>query len=193
MNWKVSDAFLLSFHSFPFILLFSSISTILFSSSLICSSALAILLLVPSRVFLISVIVLFISLYLFFISFMSLLVVLTVFSVSCIFSILFSSLHSIFTIIIMNCFSGWLLISSLSGLVNFYLVPSFVLYFSVFSFFFLTCSNWGLPLGLYSFFLLVFALGGKGWLSGLCWFLVRGDLCLCSNGRNSSRSSRSNR
>ena len=62
----VSGAIPSSFHSFYFILLFSIISTILFSSSLIHSSASDILLLIPSRVFLISVIVLFVSVCLFF-------------------------------------------------------------------------------------------------------------------------------
>ena len=171
------------------------ICTILSYSSLLCSSASVILLLVPSRVFLISVIVLFISLYLFFISFMSLLVVLTVFSVACIFSILFSSLHSIFTIIIMNCFSGWLLISSLFIWSCEFLPCSFICAVFLFSSFFfsLACPldvSFSQALGLYSSFLLVFSLGGNGWLSGLCWFLVRGDLCLCSSGRRSSRSHR---
>ena len=50
------------------------ISTILSSSSLICSSASDILLLIPSRVFLISVIVLFVSVCLFFNSPRSLLI-----------------------------------------------------------------------------------------------------------------------
>ena len=78
-----------------------------------------------------------ISVYLFFISSMSLVIVLTVLDVSCIFSILFSSLWSIFTIIILNSLSGRLLFPLyLSGLVSFYFVLSFVLYFSVFSFFF---------------------------------------------------------
>ena len=70
-----------------FTLLCSSevISTILSSSSLICSSASDILLLIPPRVFLISVIVLFVSVCLFFNSSRSLLID------SCyIFSILFS-------------------------------------------------------------------------------------------------------
>ena len=67
------------------------ISIILSSSSLIHSSASDILLLIPSRVFLISVIVLFVSVCLFFNSFMSLLIH------SCIFSILFSRFLIIFT------------------------------------------------------------------------------------------------
>ena len=115
------------------------ISTILSSSLLIHSSASVILLLVPSRVFLISVIVLFISGCLFFISSMSLVIVLNVFNcVKCFFHFLhsFSSLQSIFTIFILNSLSGRLLISSLFGLVSFYLALSFVLYFSLFSSFF---------------------------------------------------------
>ena len=49
--------------------------------------------------------------------------------------------------------------------------------------FFLTCSTWGLLFPGFRVVLLlpfVFALGGKCWLGCLCWFLVRGDLCLCS-------------
>ena len=76
-----------------------AISTILSSSSLICSSASDILLLIPSRVFLISVIVLFVSVCLFFNYSRSLLID------SCIFSILFSRFLIIFTLIILNFFS----------------------------------------------------------------------------------------
>jgi len=82
------------------------ISTILSSSSLIHSSASDILLLIPSRVFLLSVIVLFVSVYLYFNSSRSLLID------SYIFSILFSRFLIIFTIIILNSFSGNLPISS---------------------------------------------------------------------------------
>ena len=67
---------------------------------------------VPSSVFLISVIMLFISVCLFFISSMSLVIVLTVLNASYIFSILFPSLWSNFTIIILNSLSGRLLNSS---------------------------------------------------------------------------------
>ena len=110
---NVSEAFLNSFHSFPFILLFSNyFFTILSSSALIHSTASVILLLFPSGVFLISVIVLFISVCLFFISSMFLVTVLTVLNASCIFSILFSSLWSTFTIMILNSLSRRLLISS---------------------------------------------------------------------------------
>ena len=82
------------------------ISTILSSSPLIRSSASDILLLIPSRVFLISVIVLFVSVCLFFNSSRSLL------TDSYIFSILLSRLLIIFSIIILNSFSGSLPISS---------------------------------------------------------------------------------
>ena len=74
------------------------ISTISSSSPLICSSASDILLLIPSRVFLISVIVLFVSVYLFFNSSRSSLID------SYIFSILFSRFLIIFTIIILIFF-----------------------------------------------------------------------------------------
>ena len=60
---EVSETVLNSFHSFYFILLFRSYFPILYSSSLIRSSASDILLLIPSRVFLISVIVLFVCLF----------------------------------------------------------------------------------------------------------------------------------
>ena len=60
---KVSEAFLSSLHSFLFICSSAVIFTTLFSSSLIHSSVSVILLLVPSRVFLISVIVLSLHVY----------------------------------------------------------------------------------------------------------------------------------
>ena len=82
------------------------ISTILSSSSLIYSCASYILPLIPYKVFLISVIVLFVSVCLFFNYSRSLLID------SCIFSILFSRFLIIFTIIILNSFSGGLPISS---------------------------------------------------------------------------------
>ena len=96
--------------SVPFILftLFCSsevISTIL-SSSWLIHSASDILLLIPSRVFLISVIVLFVSAHLFFNSSRSWLID------SYIFSIWFSRFLIIFTIIVLNSFSGSLPISS---------------------------------------------------------------------------------
>ena len=88
--------------------------TILSSSSLIRSSASDILLVIPFRVFLISVIVLFVSVYLFFNSYRSLLID------SCIFFVLFSRFLIIFTIVIVNSFSGSLPISSsLFGLLCF--------------------------------------------------------------------------
>ena len=61
----VSETILSSFHSYYFILLFRSYFHHLSSSSLICSSDSDILLLISSRVFLISVIVLFVSLSIF--------------------------------------------------------------------------------------------------------------------------------
>ena len=89
------------------------ISTIISSSSLIRSSASNILLLIPFRVFLISVIVLFVSLCLFFNYSRSLLID------SCISFILFLSFLIVFTIIILNFFSDSLPISCLFGLLYF--------------------------------------------------------------------------
>ena len=116
---------------------------------------------------------------------MSMVIVLTALMVSCIFSILFSSLQIIFTIIILNSLSGRSVISSL-----FIWSCEFVLslcYISLsFHFFPLTYSSWGLLFPGFRFvflLLLVFALWRKGWLSSLCWLLIRGDLCLCSSGR----------
>ena len=86
------------------------IYTILSSSSLICSSASVILLLIPSSVFFISVIVLFISVCLFFSSSRSLLHISYIFSIHA--SILFPRCWIIFTIITLNSFSGRLPISS---------------------------------------------------------------------------------
>ena len=83
-----SEAVLNSFQSFPFILLFSSYFHHSILQSLIHFSASVILLLVPSRVFLISVIVLFISVCLFFLYSMTLVIVLTMLNASYIFSIL---------------------------------------------------------------------------------------------------------
>ena len=60
---ELSESIFSSSHSFYFILLFRGISTILSYSSLIHSSAADILLLIPSRVFLISVIVLSLHVY----------------------------------------------------------------------------------------------------------------------------------
>ena len=59
----VSETVLSSFHSFTLFCSLEVISTILSSSSLISFSASDILLLIPSRVFLISVIVLFVYVY----------------------------------------------------------------------------------------------------------------------------------
>ena len=103
------------------------ISTILSSSSLIGSSASDILLSIISRVFLISVIVLFVYLCLFFNFSRSLLID------SCIFSICFqgfwSSLLSLFWILFQVVF---LFPLHLFGLLCFYFVSSFVHYYSAF-------------------------------------------------------------
>ena len=104
------------------------ISTILSSSSLIRPSASDILILNPSRVFLIPVIVLFVSACLFFNSSRSLLID------SYIFPILLSRFLIIFTLIILNSFSGALLISSSCILTSVFLVCSFICL--TFSFFF---------------------------------------------------------
>jgi len=96
------------------------ISTILSSSSLIRSSASNILLLIPSRVFLISVIVLFVYVCLFFNSSRFLLID------YCIFSILFSRFLIIFTIIILNSFPGNFPISFSFIWTSVFLVYSFI-------------------------------------------------------------------
>ena len=115
---EVSEVVLISFKSF--FLSASFISTILSSTSFILSSTSVILLVVPSRVFFICYCIIhyfFISLFYSFILifFRSLL------NISCIFSILVSRLFNsilfsrfwiIFTIIILNSFSGRLPISS---------------------------------------------------------------------------------
>ena len=95
------------------------ISTILSSSSLIRSSASDILLLIPSSIFLISVIVLFVSACLFFNSYRALLVDIWIFS------ILFSRFLIIFTLIILNSFSGSLTISSLFIWTSVFILCSF--------------------------------------------------------------------
>ena len=108
------------------------ISTILSSSSLIWSSASDILLLTPSRVFFISVIVLFVSVCLFFNY--------SLLTESYIFSILFSRFFIIFTIIILNYFSGSLPISFSFTWTSVFLVCSFayVVFLCLFIKFFLT-------------------------------------------------------
>ena len=93
------------------------ISTILSSSSLICSAS-DILLLTPSRVFFISVIVLFVSVCLFFNY--------SLLTESYIFSILFSRFFIIFTIIILNYFSGSLPISPSIIWISVFLICSFI-------------------------------------------------------------------
>ena len=110
---EVSETVLSSFHSFYFILLFRSyFHQFIFqlTDSFFCFSYSV---LIPSRVFLISIIVLFVSVYLFFNSSRSLL------TDSYIFSILFSRSLVIFTIIILNSFSGSLFPLPLFGLLCF--------------------------------------------------------------------------
>ena len=138
------------------------ISTILSSSSLIRSSASDILLLIPSRVFLTSVIMLFVLAYLFFNSSRSLLVD------SYIFTILISRFLIIFTIII---FQVNFPISSSFIWTSVFLVCSFIcLVFLCLFIFFLTYCVWGLLFPTFSrstsFFLLVSAL-----LSWVQWFV----------------------
>ena len=105
--WSQRSLRLSSILFIPFTLVCSSevISTIFSSSSLIRSSASDILLLIPSRVVLISVILLFVSVCLFFNCYRSLLID------YCMFSILFSRFLIIFTLIILNSFSGSLPLS----------------------------------------------------------------------------------
>ena len=113
---EVPEVVLISLDSFFFFPL-CFIYTILSSTSLILSSFSVILLMVPSRVILISFIALFIFNWLFFISYKSLL------NISCIFSVLVSRLFVcnsilvsrfwiIFIIIILNYFWGRFSISS---------------------------------------------------------------------------------
>ena len=106
------------------------------SSSLIHSSASGILLLIPSRVFLISVIML--SLYVYS------LILLGLFIDSCIFSSLFSRFLIIFTIIILNFFSGSLPMSSSFIWTSVFLVYSLIcVVFLCLFIIFLTYCVWG--------------------------------------------------
>jgi len=118
---------------------------------------------------------------------MSLVIALIVLIISCIFYILFLRLWKLFTVIILNYFSGSFLIASLfiwscEFLPCFFICPIFLCLFL----FFLTYCIWSLlfpDLRDVSLLPLVFAVGGKGCFSGLCWFLVRGDMTLrCSGG-----------
>ena len=102
---EVSETILNSFHSFSLFCPVAIISIILSSRSLICSSTSVILILIPSRVFLISLLC-YSLVCLLFSSSRSLL------SVSCIFSILSPRFWIMVTIITLNCFSGKLPISS---------------------------------------------------------------------------------
>ena len=138
-------------------------------------------LLVPSRRLLISVIALFIIHWLFFISSRSLL------NISCIFSILFSSLFicnsillsfwiifTIFTIIILNSFSGRLPISSSCVWFGGHLSCFFTCCIVLYLFFCLDCCVWG---GLFVGWKFVVPLCGAR-LVVFQGFLVR-RACLC--------------
>ena len=103
---EVSETVINSFHSFFFILLCGSYFHYLSSRSVVRSSASVIVLLIHSKEFFISFIVLFLIVCFLFSSSRSLL------NVSCFFSILFQRFWIIFTIIILNSFSGRLPISS---------------------------------------------------------------------------------
>ena len=102
-SWRLSSILYILFSLFCSAVV---IATILFSWSLIRSSASVILLLIPSRKYLISFIVLFIIVCFLFCSSRSLV------KVSCIFSILFPSFCIIFTLITLNYFSARRPISS---------------------------------------------------------------------------------
>ena len=127
------------------------------------------------------------------ISSMSLVIVLIVLIVSCIFYILLLRLWNIFTVIILNYFSGSLLISSLfiwscEFLPCFFICPIFLcLYLFIYlCIYFLTCSIWSLLFPDFrdvSLLLFGFCSQWERLFHGLCWFLVRGDLSLyCSGG-----------
>ena len=128
---EVSETILVLCILFTLVCSSEVISTILSSTSLIHSSASDILVLIPSRVFSISVIVLFVSVCLFFNSSRSLWIY------SCIFSILFSRFLIIITIIILNPFSGSLPISSLFIWTSVFLLCSFICVV-----FFCLCFSW---------------------------------------------------
>ena len=141
------------------------ISIILSSSSLIRSSASDILLLIPSRVFLISAIVLFVSVCVFF-NYSRFLWI-----DSCIFSILFSGFLIIFTIIFMNSFSGnFPISSSFAWTSSLFLAYSFicVLFLCLFFLFKLLCLRSPFPRlqeKLNSFL-------EEGWILSSFWFLL---------------------
>ena len=137
---------------FPLFCCSEIISTILSSSSLICSSASDILLLIPSRVFLISVIVLSVYVYS---------VILPVFvNLFLHFLPLFSRFLIMFSIIILNSFSGSLPIYSSVIWTSVFLVCSFIcIVFLCLFFFFLTYCVWGLLFPL------------QGWILSSFWLL----------------------
>ena len=153
------------------------ISTIFSSRSHICSSVSVILLLIPSREFYISFIVLFIIVCLLFSSSRSLL------NVSCMFSILFPRFWIIFTTLLWILFQvDCLFPLHLFGLVGFYLARSSTAYFSVFSFCLIYCV-WGLLFSGCRFIVpIVFGVCPQGWFSGLCRLPGGRDWCLCSDG-----------
>ena len=104
---EVSETILISFHSFYFVLLFRSYFYHYTFQLTICSSALDILMLIPSTVVSISV-TLFVSAGLFFNSSRSLWIDYCIFSI---FKEFWSRFLIIFTIIILNSFSSCLSIS----------------------------------------------------------------------------------
>ena len=162
---------------FSFFLSASFISTILYSTSLILSSAWVILLLVPSRELFISFIVLFIIHWLFFISSRSLL------NFSCIFWILSPDYLSVTPFCFQNFGSFLLLLlwilfqlDSLSppllfGLVDFYNVPLPAGYFSAFSSC-LGCCFWGALSECWRFVVPLYCGGSCIWV-GLDEWLVK--------------------
>ena len=106
-------------------------------------------------------------------------------------------LHFVFKVfdhltIILNSFSGSLPISCSCIWTSVFLLCSFIyivflcLFIIIIIINFFTYCVWALLFPGFKFvflLLLVFALWRKGWLSSLCWLLIRGDLCLCSSGR----------
>ena len=149
------------------------ISTISSSSSLICSSASDILLLILFRLFLISVIVLFVSVCLFFNSSRSLLID------SYIFSILFSRFLIIFTIIILNYFSGNLSIAPSFTWTSVFLVCSFIcIVFLCLFFFFKNYCVWDLICpGFNVEFFLPFGFCSPKVGPVVCVSFVEGEIC----------------
>ena len=172
---------------FPLFCSSAVIPTILFSNSLNRSSVSINLLLVQSRVFffrvvLISVIDLFISVCLIFISSMSFVIVLITLIASWIFSILFLRLQDIFTATILNSFSGSFLISSLFTWSCVFLVCYFIC--AILLCLFIKKKNcvWDLLVSVFEVaFHLLFGFC-SGWVGLIQWFVqtfIGCDLCLC--------------